>query len=138
LVVRGESKMKKILKIVGAIGGTIILGYVGFVLYVYLIVFENPFNNKEFNKVEWQKYHKDMNPDNPRGEMFESLTDDYLKQGMSKLEVIKLLGKPDFKEEENFLSYNLGMWSGFRMDYDSLDLKFSNNGNLVKYYRVQH
>ena len=42
-----------------------------------------------------------MNPDNPGGEMLESLTDDYLKQGMSKLEVIKLLGIPDIKNEEN-------------------------------------
>jgi len=57
---------------------------------------------------------------------------------MSKSEVIQLLGTPDLKEEDNFLSYNLGMWSGFRMDYDSLDLKFSKNGTLVEYYRVQH
>jgi len=132
------NRMKKALKIVGIIGGISIMGFVGFVIFVWLFVFDNPFNNKEFDKVEWQKYYKDMNPNNPRGEMFESLADDYLKQGMSKSEVIQLLGTPDLKEQDNFLSYNLGMWSGFRMDYDSLDLKFSETDTLVEYYRVQH
>ena len=130
--------MKKTLKIIASILAVGLLGYVAFVWYVAYVVFDTPFDNKEFDKIVWQKYHKDMNPDNPRGEMYKSLIEDYLKQGMTKREIIQLLGEPDYKDEENLLSYNLGMWSGFRIDYDSLDLNFSNDGNLVKYYRVQH
>ena len=70
--------------------------------------------------------------------MYEDIVDNHLEKGMSKQQVVDLLGQPDLKNESLLFSYNLGMWSGFRMDYDSLDLVFNSSGNLEKFYRVQH
>ena len=36
------------------------------------------------------------------------------------------------------MSYNLGMWSGFRMDYDFLDIYFDDQGRVVDVLIVQH
>ena len=130
--------MKKVLKFVIAACGLLLVGVVGLFGYLYFVVLDDPFDNKEFNRETWIKFHRSNEPDNPRGEMYESLVQNYLKKGMYKEKVVEILGKPDFVEEDAFLSYNLGMWSGFRMDYDSLDLKFSADGQLVEFYRVQH
>lgn len=130
--------MKKVLKIFAILFGSFLIGTIAFFAYIYFVVFDYPFDNEYFDKITWQQYSNNMIRDNPRGEMFENLTEQYLKPGMSKKEVILLLGKPDFREEENFFSYNLGMWSGYRIDYDSLDLKFNKKGQLVEFYRVQH
>lgn len=130
--------MKKALKIVGILFGVLLIVTIGIFSYVYFVAFDYPFDNKDFDKVVWHKYKNNMEPDNPRGEMFESLIEKHLMAGMTKSEVIQLLGTPDFREEKDLFSYNLGMWSGYRIDYDSLDLKFKNNGKLVEFYRVQH
>ena len=130
--------MKKALKIIAILISFFFIGTIAFFAYIYFIVFDYPFDNKEFDKVTWEKFSENMEPDNPRGEMFENLTEQHLKTGMTKSEVIKLLGKPDFREEKDFLSYNIGMWSGYRIDYDSLDLKFNEKGELIEFYRVQH
>ena len=91
-----------------------------------------------FDKIEWKKYSNDMNRDNPRGQMIEDLFENHLKKEISSAEIIALLGTPDRKNEQNFYSYNLGIWSGLRMDYDSLDLWFDNKERLVSFARVQH
>lgn len=82
--------------------------------------------------------HQDWDPDNPRGKMYEDLVENYLRKGMTKAQVVALLGESDLVTKPEIISYNLGMWSGMRIDYDSLDLVFSNDGKLTKYYRVQH
>lgn len=130
--------MKKIFKIIGIVAGIIILLFALFYAYVFFVVLDCPFDNKDFDKTTWVQFDNSNDPDNPRGEMYEDLIENNLSKGMSKKEVIDLLGQPDYKSEEYFLSYNLGAWSGFRIDYDSLDLEFDKDGKLVKFYRVQH
>jgi len=66
------------------------------------------------------------------------LIPNHLKIGLSKIEVFEILGMPDFANNETLVSYIVAMWSGFRIDYDSLDLELSAAGELSKYYRVQH
>lgn len=96
------------------------------------------FNDRKFDSALFKSFGKSNNPDNPRGQMFDDLDNRYLRKGLSKKDIEGLLGPADMKSEYDFLSYNLGMWSGFRMDYDSLDLKFDHEGKLLNYHRVQH
>jgi hypothetical protein len=96
------------------------------------------FNELMFDAAVWKSFNNNDDPDNPRGQMFDDLTKSYLKKGLPKKGIEALLGPADLKSENYFWSYNLGMWSGFRMDYDSLDLKFDHDGKLTKFYRVQH
>jgi len=97
-----------------------------------------PFDDRKFDSTVWKSFHMNMDHDNPRGQMIDDLFNNHLRKGLPKEEITKLLGEPDFEVSDNFISYNLGMWSGFRMDYDSLDLEFDNSGKLLKCYRVQH
>jgi hypothetical protein len=99
---------------------------------------DHPFDDRNFDAAVWRSFNNDRNPDNPRGQMFDDLCNNHLRKGLSKQKVMGMLDPPDEKSEMNFLSYNLGMWSGYRMDYDTLDLVFDGEGNLVKFYRVQH
>jgi hypothetical protein len=97
-----------------------------------------PFNNMKFDEVTWKKMANSEDPDNKRGLMFQDVTENYLRKGLSKQDVLGLLGEPDNEKTENKYSYNLGMWSGYRMDYDSLDIEFDYDGKFIKSYRVQH
>jgi hypothetical protein len=42
------------------------------------------------------------------------------------------------RRRDTCLSYNLGMWSGLRMDYDTLDIYFDNSGRVARALTVQH
>ncbi len=130
--------MKKLPKAIAIILGILILAVGSLYGYLHFVVFDNPFNNKKFNQQTWKQFDNNDDPDNPRGEMYEDLQKHYLKKGMGKNEVITLLGAPDIKHEKNLFSYNIGMWSGFRIDYDSLDIEFNDKNNLTSITRVQH
>ncbi len=62
----------------------------------------------------------------------------YIKPGISQQQVIELLGKPDSERQNNVYEYILGMWSGFRIDYDTFDVHFDSNGLVTKTQTVQH
>jgi hypothetical protein len=130
--------MNKFKKIILGFVIICVLAFISLYAFVMSIGDSNPFNNREFDQTVWLSMDNDMNPDNPRGEMFSSLIEEHLKEGMTISQVKVLLGEPDIKDEKALLSYNLGVWSGMRIDYDSLDLVFSESGKLIKFYRVQH
>lgn len=96
------------------------------------------FGDKKFEPQIWASFNNSMESDNPRGQMFDDLKGNYLHKGMTQQEVLNLLGPPDFKNSKDLFSYNLGMWSGFRMDYDSLDIKFNAQGLVTEVHRLQH
>ncbi len=96
------------------------------------------FDNKKFNQEVWLQYHDDWEAKNPRGNMIRDIELKYLKQGMIREDVLELLGPPDLQQTDQLLSYNIGMWSGFRMDYDSFDLYFDESGKLQRSVIVQH
>ncbi|WP_027158172.1 hypothetical protein [Methylobacter luteus] len=130
--------MNKLLKRIAGLLAAGILGIVAFFGYIYFTLADDPFNNREFDREVWVSFYENMDPDNPRGEMYEDLVASHLRKGMKRMEVVALLGKPDVEDVKNLLSYNLGMWSGFRIDYDSLDIALSDDGVLVGVRRVQH
>lgn len=73
--------------------------------------------------------------------MIDDLRTNYLRLGMTQAEALELLGPPDAEPEHAQLSYLIGMYSGMRMDFDTLDLHFdgiTKSNRLVKIAVVQH
>ena len=60
-----------------------------------------------------------------------------LRAGLTKDEVEKLLGAPD-SNKGDIHEYFLGMCSGLRIDFDTLDVYFDSEGRLVKAQLHQH
>ena len=89
--------------------------------------------------------------DSPRGEMLEDLCENHLKPGMTQKQISDLLGKPDevilnpserygmeVPARHVFWDYEIGWWSGFRMDSDHLILDFDPAGKVYTYWGEQH
>ena len=112
-------------------------GVISFIILSYPI-WHNPFNDRSFDEETWHAYHNILDPDNPRGNMADDLRKNHLRRGMAKEEVIKLLGEPESEKSSQVFQYNLGMWSGIRFDYDTLDIYFDSSGRLTKTRIVQH
>jgi SmpA / OmlA family len=100
--------------------------------------YSDPFAGRSFDREVWHQFHSNDDPDNPRASMVESLQRSYLHPGLTRQQVVQLLGEPDLDESLNMSEYNLGMWSGFRMDYDGLQVYFDKQGRLTCVQCVQH
>lgn len=98
----------------------------------------DPFAGRSFSREVWREFHDSSDPDNPRASMVASLKRRHLKSGTTREEVIELLGEPDMARKPEMYEYNLGMWSGFRMDYDGLQIHFDEGGRLKDVRCVQH
>jgi len=107
---------------------------------------DDPFNDTSFDRATWRQ-HPTAEFDNPRGHMLESLIDHLKERRPSRNEVVELLGPSERKcgtlappvgSTETCLSYELGSWSGFRMDPDTLDVYFREDGVFLEAYAVQH
>ncbi len=127
-------KALKVFTVVGALCVVIAVGWYGFLFLSY--VSSSPFDNRPFDQESWIKNFDNQNPDNPRAEMISDLMKNYLKTDMTRSEVIKLLGKPDRRDEKHFISYLIGM-QGFVSDPGQLELEFSDEKKLVKYYLIE-
>lgn len=73
-----------------------------------------------------------------RGGMAHDIRQRLLNQGMSRADVVRLLGEPDGHSTMHEYRYVLGMCSGFLMDYDDLHVYFNNDGNLSHAEIIQH
>lgn len=128
------------LLIVSAVLG-VVLASVGVVVWYThtLYPFLNaPFADRRFDRQLWLAQHESTDPDNPRGQMADDLRQRHLSPGMARERVLELLGEPDFEKTPAVFKYNLGAWSGFRIDYDSLDVHFDGTGRLTETRVVQH
>ena len=97
----------------------------------------SPFSGRLFDRDVWIAQTGSESADNPRASMVHDLKWRYLHTGTSREKVVELLGEPDWHKSDELYSYNVGRWSGFRIDYDSLDVVFV--GDFVICVRcVQH
>lgn len=126
------------LRVLFIIAGLLLVAFAGLIIYVRFYFFNNPFNDLRFDRNVWAAYKDSSDPNNPRGQMYEDMTKKVLKKGMSKEEVVTLLGEPDFSKEKLIFKYNIGAWSGFRIDYDTLDIHFDPQGQVTDFTRAQH
>lgn len=73
-----------------------------------------------------------------RGGMAHDIIDRLLNGNMTNRQVESLLGKPEEGSLPSHYTYTLGMCSGFRFDYDTLDIYFNDKGTYVHATIIQH
>lgn len=127
-----RKKTKYILSI-GALSVGIIVCLGTFVLINYL---DTPFDNRAFDRELWIINYDNYHPDNPRAEMIYDLKRNHLRAGMTRGEVIKLLGKPDRRNKRHFISYLIGM-QGFVADPGQLEFELNDENRVIKFYLVE-
>jgi len=132
-----EAIVRGILIGCGAIVALLMMGFLGLLVMSWLLT-PNPFDDRQFDHKLWLSSSNLDDRNNPRGQMFDDLRKRHLSKQLTKADVISLLGTPDNGQDAGRLSYNLGMWSGLRMDYDSLEVDFDSKGFLKRSFRVQH
>lgn len=97
------------------------------------------FTVDHFNAKEWSRPISNKEESTCyRGGMARDIEKRYLKPGMSKADVERLLGKPDSTPNLRELRYTLGMCSGFMMDYDDLHIYFNDGGIFERSAIIQH
>lgn len=119
-----------------AFGGVLALLTLGMMLVSWLGLGGDPFNDSAFDASTWRASDGTAF-DCPRGPMLANL-ELQLRPGMSRTELVSLLGPPDATERPDSASWFVGSWSGFRVDIDSLDVAFDANGRLASWHRAQH
>ena len=118
--------MKKALKILAMVSIFFIVGFIG------LVFFHNsPYDDKKFNQMVWKEYYQSKLTKNLRGPMVRDLEKNILHEGMKQEDVINLLGEPDYYKSGNIFKYSIGAWSGYGVDYESLDIYFK-DGKIIK------
>lgn len=124
-----------------------LLALVGLVAVVSRFVFDSPFDEASFDRATWLAMAGDMDPDNPRGPMAAALIEKLQGEELSRDAVLQLLGPADYPCSalspsagpiDTCFSYNLGMWSGLRLDYDTLDIYFKEDNRVARVLTVQH
>jgi hypothetical protein len=126
---------------------TVVIGVaVAAVLLGALLLSSRPvgWGDQAFDQRQW-KAAKSWEADNPRGKMVRSLMRAHDLRGMTRDQVIALLGPPDGvdKRIEDNLSvsgadaaaagefeYLLGAYSGYRVDFDFLAIRFDKRGRV--------
>ncbi len=112
---------------------------VAFVGWQYWLFKGGIFRTSSFDETKWKSLNKVGTTDSScyRGGMAHDVKTDVLRVGLTRAEVEKLLGPPDLIKVETH-EYFLGMCSGFRIDFDTLDIHFDSGGRLLKVEVVQH
>lgn len=114
---------------------------VAFVAWQYWLFKGGIFRTSSFDETNWKSLIDNDAKDSScyRGGMAHDIKTNVLRVGLTHAEVEKLLGQPDqIKAESEMYEYVLGMCSGLRIDYDTLDVHFDSGGRLTKVQVVQH
>lgn len=106
---------------------------------------EGPFGVSNFDQAQWmaaphRSYRTEYERETAceRAGMVRDLQRRYLRPGMTREQVVALLGAPDGAPQEGCIAYVLGMCSGFGIDYDDLRICFTPDGGLIKSLTVQN
>ena len=120
-------------------GLLIATGVIAFSLALLMYVLpKDPFSGRNFDRAVWMEFANDYVDDNPSGAMVQDIQQRHLVTGMSRAEVIELLGEPESVYQNGDFSYIVGMWSGFRIDHDGLEIYFDQHGKLTDSACVQY
>lgn len=111
-----------------------------FSLFIAFIIFtpdiNNYFNRIEFDREQWINWEETETTASLRWNMVYDLTSKYELTGMTRSEVIELLGPPDDEFEiKASMYYHLGM-SGHGIDTGTLIIKLK--GDKVIDYKIRH
>lgn len=109
-----------------------------FIGWQYWLFTGGIFRTSAFNGAEWKSLNKNTADSSCyRGGMAHDIRTNILHKGLTQAEVEKLLGAPDSTKNEVH-SYFLGMCSGLRIDFDTLDVHFTPAGKLLEVQILQH
>jgi hypothetical protein len=121
-----------------AICAAVVVSTIAFVGWQYWLIKGGIFRTSSFNEAEWKSLkRKTADSSCYRGGMAHDLKTNILRSGITKAEVEKLLGEPDSNKAAAH-EYLLGMCSGLRIDFDTLDIQFDSEDRLVNVKVVQH
>jgi hypothetical protein len=127
-----------ILRVVKYAAISLLVAAVAVVGWQYWLFKGGIFSTSRFDSEKWKELS--FNNDDfscYRGGMANDLKDRVLLPTMSRASVENLLGKPDRSGVED-LEYTLGMCSGLRIDFDSLNVYFNEHGGLTRVAITQH
>lgn len=100
------------------------------------IIFPHP-RQTPFDRAEWARLSNSKDGKSERGGMADDLINNHLKKGLSRGEIMLILGSPDSQTGDGCGRYYLGWYKSF-MDPESLVVCFSENGRLAKTYIWRH
>lgn len=103
---------------------------------IFMLIFV-ALDDASFDKTGWDSAPGNDYVDCVRLEMVADLKDKILLPGLSRIEVVRILGEPD-TEEGNGIGYVLGMCSGYGFDYDLMHVLFDENGGVSVVEVRQH
>lgn len=108
----------------------------GYFIFVMVLVFtphiRDYFNRTEFNSEKWKSWEESESELALRWDMITDLKTDYKLVGMTKKEIVNLLGEPDDLGKD-YYSYYLGLLG---IDTGRLVLNFK-DGVVVKYEKYR-
>jgi hypothetical protein len=117
-----------------ALFGLVLLGLVtcGMLILLTTIIFARnnpfiPYDDRKFDQALWESSQWN-DPDTPRLQMVADLQRNYIEPGMTREQIVELLGEPGNNSEEVFI-YGLGM-SDARLYF--LDVYFDSAGKLIE------
>lgn len=93
----------------------------------------------KFNGTVWRSLANKGGTDNPRQRMYKDLLQRHLDPGMTRQEVRRLLGKPDYDSlEKDVDSYFIGVMGAMSVDATVLEVHYDQKGRLVRTKVVEH
>jgi hypothetical protein len=101
-------------------------------------------NKADFNQAIWRNApncgRDGCDAECVRGHMVRDLTSRHLSPGISRSEILALLGNTATRQTNRgkLIEYDLGMCSGFRIDYDVLAILLDDNDRLLTSWTEQH
>jgi hypothetical protein len=98
----------------------------------------NHYDDQPFERQVWLSNAGSSDQKNPRGLMAYDVQKRFLKRGMTREAVQKVLGKPDAVKSERLYSYNIGNWGGCFLCAEVLEIGFDKNGRLTKAKITEH
>lgn len=135
---RGRASLNRLAKVV-----LLLLFLLGGATWGLRAVFDYR-NKADFNAEAWSKAENCSGAlceqECIRGGMVSDLQRRHLIPGTPRVNVVALLGpgRPTARGDKKGIDYNLGMCSGFRMDFDSLIVAFDESDRLTNSWTVQH
>jgi hypothetical protein len=113
-------------------GITFVPLYLLFIAFTFLSAcdLDDVLTINHFDQKAWKALHGSLVIENPRAKMVDDLKTNYLKAGMSQVDVETLLGKADRVRNKQFL-YRLGMGK-FSENYSFLTLIYDDKDKLIE------
>jgi hypothetical protein len=97
----------------------------------------SPFDDREFDQTVWLQAGGKSDRKSPRGLMYDDLKSTLLRDKPTREQVLRMLGEPDVRKENESIEYLLGAWSGFRIDYDTIVISFDKADRVKSVHRYQ-